>query len=75
MPFVTESIDVSNLHKPRKVFSLLENYKLDRPLCSKKLRLRVDLPERIIFINDQHIGGCDDLYALDSQGKLDELLK
>jgi glutaredoxin 3 len=28
-----------------------------------------------IFINDQHIGGCDDLYALNTEGKLDELLK
>lgn len=28
-----------------------------------------------IFINEQHIGGCDDLYALDAQGKLDPLLK
>ena len=28
-----------------------------------------------IFINGQHIGGCDDLYALDGAGKLDELLK
>ncbi|MDX2240120.1 MAG: glutaredoxin 3 [Leptolyngbyaceae cyanobacterium bins.302] len=27
-----------------------------------------------IFINDQHIGGCDDLYALNAQGKLDPLL-
>lgn len=27
-----------------------------------------------IFINGQHIGGCDDMYALDSQGKLDGLL-
>jgi glutaredoxin 3 len=27
-----------------------------------------------IFINGQHIGGCDDLYALDSAGKLDSLL-
>lgn len=27
-----------------------------------------------IFINNQHIGGCDDLYALDQQGKLDPLL-
>lgn len=27
-----------------------------------------------IFINDQHIGGCDDLYALDRQGQLDPLL-
>lgn len=27
-----------------------------------------------IFINDNHIGGCDDLYALDQKGKLDPLL-
>ncbi len=28
-----------------------------------------------IFINDQHIGGCDDIHALNSQGKLDALLQ
>lgn len=27
-----------------------------------------------IFINGTHVGGCDDLYALDSAGKLDALL-
>ena len=27
-----------------------------------------------IFINQQHIGGCDDLYKLDQQGQLDSLL-
>ncbi|MEA5578578.1 glutaredoxin 3 [Anabaena sp. UHCC 0451] len=27
-----------------------------------------------IFINDDHIGGCDDIYALDRKGNLDELL-
>lgn len=27
-----------------------------------------------IFINDQHIGGCDDIHALDRAGKLDPLL-
>lgn len=27
-----------------------------------------------IFINDLHVGGCDDLFALDSSGKLDRLL-
>nr|3QMX_A Chain A, Glutaredoxin A [Synechocystis sp. PCC 6803] len=27
-----------------------------------------------IFIDDQHIGGCDDIYALDGAGKLDPLL-
>ncbi|MDX2238295.1 MAG: glutaredoxin 3 [Hyphomonadaceae bacterium] len=28
-----------------------------------------------IFIDDQHVGGCDDLYALEAQGRLDPLLK
>lgn len=28
-----------------------------------------------IFINDYHVGGCDDLYALNAQGKLDSLLQ
>ena len=27
-----------------------------------------------IFIGGTHVGGCDDLYALDEQGKLDALL-
>jgi len=27
-----------------------------------------------IFIDDQHIGGCDDIHALESQGQLDHLL-
>lgn len=27
-----------------------------------------------IFINDVHVGGCDDIHALEYEGKLDELL-
>lgn len=27
-----------------------------------------------IFIDDLHVGGCDDLYALERQGRLDPLL-
>ena len=27
-----------------------------------------------IFINDNHVGGCDDLHALDDKGELDTLL-
>ncbi len=27
-----------------------------------------------IFINGKHVGGCDDLYALESKGELDKLL-
>jgi glutaredoxin 3 len=28
-----------------------------------------------IFIGEQHVGGCDELYALESRGQLDPLLK
>ncbi|WP_026224796.1 glutaredoxin 3 [Methyloversatilis thermotolerans] len=28
-----------------------------------------------IFIGDFHVGGCDDLHALDREGKLDPLLQ
>ncbi len=41
-----------------------------------KMALRGDGRRSVpqIFINDQHIGGCDDIYALESTGKLDDLL-
>lgn len=34
---------------------------------------RTTVPQ--IFIDEQHIGGCDDLFALDGRGGLDPLLK
>ena len=34
---------------------------------------RTSVPQ--IFIGETHVGGCDDLYALDRAGKLDPLLK
>lgn len=34
---------------------------------------RTSVPQ--IFIDGQHVGGCDDLLALDRAGKLDPLLK
>lgn len=33
---------------------------------------RTTVPQ--IFINDQHVGGSDDLHALDREGRLDPLL-
>ena len=33
---------------------------------------RTTVPQ--IFIDGKHVGGCDELMALDRQGKLDELL-
>jgi glutaredoxin 3 len=52
-------------------------YKIDgdgaaRVRMAERANGRRTVPQ--IFINNQHVGGCDDLYALDRQGKLDPLL-
>lgn len=64
--------------------SLLKNKEVDfieysidgdenaRDKMAQRANGRRSLPQ--IFINDNHIGGCDDIHALDRQGKLDELL-
>ena len=43
-----------------------------RAQMSQKAR-RTSVPQ--IWIGEKHIGGCDDLYALERAGKLDALLK
>ncbi len=52
-------------------------YKIDgdeaaRDEMSLRASGRRSLPQ--IFINDQGIGGCDDLYELEKENKLDNLL-
>ncbi len=44
-----------------------------RQAMAQRANGRRSVPQ--IFINNQHIGGCDDLYALEAQGKLDALLQ
>ncbi|KAM3100556.1 glutaredoxin 3 [Phormidesmis sp. 146-35] len=44
-----------------------------RSQMAKRANGRKSVPQ--IFINDQHIGGCDDIHALDRQGRLDPLLQ
>lgn len=53
-------------------------YKIDgdgaaRVRMAERANGRRSVPQ--IFINHEHIGGCDDLYQLDRQGKLDPLLQ
>ncbi len=43
-----------------------------RTVMAERSHGRRSVPQ--VFINDQHIGGCDDLYALNSANKLDALL-
>lgn len=52
-------------------------YKIDgdeaaRAKMAERANDRRSVPQ--IFINNQHIGGCDDLYNMDTRGQLDDLL-
>jgi glutaredoxin 3 len=52
-------------------------YKIDgdgaaRMAMAERAQGRKTVPQ--IFINNQHVGGCDDLYSLDQQGQLDPWL-
>lgn len=44
-----------------------------RAEMSKRANGRTSTPQ--IFVGDTHVGGCDDLYALERSGELDALLK
>ena len=44
-----------------------------RQAMSERAGGRTSVPQ--IFIDGQHIGGCDDLLALDRAGQLDQMLK
>ncbi|MDX2100572.1 MAG: glutaredoxin 3 [Leptolyngbyaceae cyanobacterium bins.59] len=44
-----------------------------RAQMAKRANGRRSLPQ--IFINDEHVGGCDDIHALNAQGKLDPMLQ
>ena len=47
-----------------------------RPALREEMRTKAGGVNTVpqIWIDDRHIGGCDDLHALDDAGKLDPLL-
>lgn len=52
-------------------------YKIDgddaaRAKMSERANGRRSVPQ--VFINNEHVGGCDDIYALDGKGQLDPML-
>jgi len=48
-----------------------QDYNLRREMMSKSGRTSV--PQ--IWIGEMHVGGCDELFQLENQNKLDQLLK
>jgi glutaredoxin 3 len=45
----------------------------DRATMIQRAGGRTTVPQ--IFIDGRHVGGCDDLYALEARGQLDPLLE
>jgi glutaredoxin 3 len=45
----------------------------EREAMTKRANGGYTVPQ--IFIGGRHVGGCDDLYALDAKGELDPLLQ
>lgn len=60
----------------RKGIEEIEEYRVDLdPARREEMMARTGrrtVPQ--IYIGDTHVGGCDDLYALDHAGRLDPLL-
>lgn len=50
----------------------IDGDEIARDQMANRANGRSSLPQ--IFIDDVHVGGCDDIYGLESQGKLDQLL-
>ena len=51
---------------------LIDGDEAAREKMAERANGRTSVPQ--IFIENRHIGGCDDIYDLESQGKLNSLL-
>lgn len=60
----------------RKGVSEIEKIRIDLDPAQRDHMMEITGRRTVpqIFIGDTHVGGCDDLYALDHEGKLDALL-
>ena len=74
-PYCPYCDDAKTLLKKKNVVFTEIDVSRDRDLRMKmteRAHGRTTVPQ--IFIGATHVGGCDDLYALDGEGKLDPLL-
>jgi glutaredoxin 3 len=74
-PYCPYCMDAKALLRKKNVAFTEIDVSRDRVLRNKiteRAHGRTTVPQ--IFIGAIHVGGCDDLYALDGEGKLDRLL-
>jgi len=71
-PFCIRAKDLLNKKGVDFVEYSIDGDEAARAQMAQRAGGRRSVPQ--VFINNQHLGGCDDIYYLDSQGKLDQLL-
>jgi glutaredoxin 3 len=74
-PYCPYCLDAKALLKQKNVTFVEIDVSRDselRKTMIQRAQGRTTVPQ--IFIGAMHVGGCDDLYALDGDGKLDPLL-
>jgi len=74
-PYCPYCVAAKDLLRRKGVDFVEINVANDRDLRAKMVARaggRMTVPQ--IFIGETHVGGCDDLYALDGEGGLDPLL-
>ena len=72
-PFCIRALDLLDRKEVDYIEYCIDGDNYAREEMTQKANGRSSLPQ--IFINDRHIGGCDDIYELEFQGKLDALLQ
>lgn len=72
-PFCIRALNLLDRKKVDYIEYCIDGDNNAREEMTQKANGRSSLPQ--IFINDRHIGGCDDIYELEFQGKLDALLQ
>lgn len=71
-PFCIRAKDLLKSKSVEFVEYSIDGDEAARSQMARRANGRRSVPQ--IFINDHHVGGCDDIYDLDSQGNLDQLL-
>ncbi|KAA1120151.1 glutaredoxin [Puccinia graminis f. sp. tritici] len=71
--FLSEKLKTKQIKIKSLELDLEPNGSIIQTLLSKRLnKEKITVPQ--IFINSQHIGGCDDLLTKEQKGELDQLL-
>lgn len=72
-PFCIRAKNLLNLKGVNYTEYAIDGDEQARAKMAQRANGRRSVPQ--IFINNEHIGGCDDIHALEAQGKLDPLLQ